>query len=230
MNNIRYVDGVGFLGIGVVAAHDVYRECIRFNSDPTLPPASVGAFSSATVGYGVPLSKTMSKAFGVYADDGGAALTAGAAVRAFQARTLLAHAGAAVDASAYGAQSQVHITADVSAYTGIIGGEWGYLELVSGGKVNIGGAVVGHVDVPTGATVTSHAACFLGKSNDLGGTHTGLVCGLYFPNPGAGTFDGFADFGSATGMTQDAAAGSNPGKFVKLYINGVLSTIATAIA
>ena len=189
----------------------------------------IGEFASALAGSGLALSTSRTAAFRAYADDAGVALTAGA-YRAAVARTLLTIACAAGDISVYGNQSQLKVVADYSLATGILGGEWGYLELASGGKVNVAGALVAHIDVPSGAYVISHAAGLLIKSDDLRGTHTGNICGVYVPNPGAGTFDAFADLGAATGMTQDAAAGSNPGKFIKVYINNVLSTIATAIA
>lgn len=189
----------------------------------------IGEFASVAAGSGFKLSSLRTAAFRVYADDGGVALTAGA-YRAAAGRMLLTTACAAGDISVYGHQSQLKIAADYSLATGILGGQWGYVEMVSGGNINVGGALVGHVDVPSGATVTTCLAGLLIKSNDLGGTHTGRVAGIYVPNPGAGTFDCFLELGSATGMTQDAAAGSNPGKFLVGYYNGAKFTIATAIA
>lgn len=180
----------------------------------------VGRFVSAAVGSGMILSTSRTAAFRVCADDGGAALTAGA-YRAAAARMLLTVACAAGDISVYGHQSQLKVIGDYSLATGILGGQWGYLELASGGNVNVAGALVGHIDVPTGATVTAHGAALLLKSNDLGGTHTGTIAGIYVPNPGAGTFDALLDLGAATGMTQDSAVGSTPGKHVVLYIGGV---------
>ena len=160
----------------------------------------VGEFSSATEGAGLALSSVRTAAFRVYADDGGTALTAGA-YRAAVARMLWGTKVSSGDISVYGLQGQLKITGDQAAATGIAGGTWGYLELASGGKVNIGGGVVSQVDVPTGATISTVAACFLGKSNTLAGTHTGNAVILYVPTPGAGTFDQFLQIGASTGLT-----------------------------
>ena len=217
------------IALGVMLPHAVLREAVRVDRDLTKPGLHIGEWSSATAGYGVAISATLTKAWDVSADDGGVALTAGA-YRAARHRMLLTKACAAGDISVYGHESHLKVVADYSAATGILGGEWGYLELASGGKVNVGGAVVGHVDVPTGAYAISHVAAFLGKSNDLGGTHTGTVSGIYFPNPGAGTFDALLDLDAATGMTQATAAGSGGSTYLKVIIGGVLHTVQASHA
>lgn len=189
----------------------------------------VGEYASLLKGSGLAVSTNRTAAHRVYADDGGVALPAGA-YRAAMARALLTVACAAADISVYGHQSQLRVNADYSLATGILGGEWAYLELVSGGKVNVGGALVAHVDIPSGAYSIAHVAGLLVKSNDLGGTHTGNVSVIYVPNPGAGTFDAFLDLGSATGATQANAAGAGGNLYLKVFINNVLHTIACAHA
>lgn len=168
---------------------------------------SIGIFSSATASgssatYGKTLSSSITKAFDVCADDGGTALTAGA-YRAVRNRLLLTAAVSAGDISAYGHQGQLKITADESAATGILGGEWGYVELASGGNVNVAGGIVAHVDCPSGATITGVLAGLIIKTNDLGGTHTGKASMVYMPNEGAGSWDYCLDF--ATGVAVAAA-------------------------
>ena len=160
----------------------------------------IGEFASTDQGAGLALSSVRTAAFRVYADDGGTALTAGA-YRAAVARMLWGTKVSSGDISVYGLQGQLKITGDQAAATGIAGGTWGYLELASGGKVNIGGGVVSQVDVPSGATINTVAACYLAKANTLAGTHTGNAVILYVPTPGAGTFDQFLQLGASTGLT-----------------------------
>lgn len=171
-----------------------------FYNKAAVGAVQVGEFSSVTAGSGIALSASRTSAFRVYADDGAAALTAGA-YRAGVARMLLKTACAAGDISVYGWQSQLKIAADYSLATGILGGLWGYVEMVSGAKVNVGGAVVAHIDVPSGATISGRLAGLLVKTLDLGGTHTGVATMLALETPGAGTFDYFLTLGTATGVT-----------------------------
>ena len=195
---------------------------------------SIGA-NANVAGSGAALGGSITAAQRCYADDGGVAMTAGA-YRASVSRMLIATALAAGDISAYGNQSQLKVVADASLATGILGGEWGYVELASGGKVNVAGALVGHVDLPTGAYVVSggYLAGVLVKSNDLSGTKTGHVVGFYMPNPGAGIFDALAALGSAS-MTFDTSTITGDMtptgyKGIPVYINGVLGYIPWATA
>jgi hypothetical protein len=54
---------------------------------------SIGTFSSTTVGFGVPLTASLPVAFGIFADDNGAALGSGVLMRAIRGRTLLTYTG-----------------------------------------------------------------------------------------------------------------------------------------
>ena len=218
-------------------------EVLRYTNDTTVfqnqvlfsfrSAVAVGDYSSTASGHGVTVNKTCSAASHVYADDNGVVLAANAVVRAGRDRMLLTHAGAANVACAFGRESQLRITADISAYTtnsSLFGGHQGYCELVSGATVLHAAGLIGTIDVPTGATVASsgHAAGLMLHSYNLGGTITGLVSGIYVPVPGAGTWSAFLDLESNTGMTQSSAAGSSGTNYLKVYLNGVLHTIAMA--
>jgi hypothetical protein len=230
MANINLLDKDSYISVVIGRAGYADLEVARMYNDPASPAFEIGNFSSATEGQGIPVTKNLSKAFGVYADDSAGALVAGAAVRAFQARTLLAHAGASVDASAYGSQSHAKVTADISSYTGIIGGSWNYLEMASGGHVNQGGACVVQLDVPSGAYAAGNVAGVYIKSNSLAGTHTGKICMIYGVNSLATAWDAFLGLDSASDVCQDSAAGSAGYKYLKVYYGGVLYTIQMARA
>jgi len=184
----------------------------------------IGEWASVLPGSGVVLSTSRTSVLRAYAEDGAAALLAGA-YRAGVARTLLATACAAGDISVYGQQSQLKVAADYSAASGILGGEWGYVELASGGKVNVAGALVGHVDLPSGATVTTYLAGLLIKSNTLAGTHTGKVVAIYAANSLATAFDAFLALDASSNFLADSGAGGGTSKYLKVLVGGVAYSI-----
>jgi len=162
----------------------------------------IGNFASAAAGAGVPLvATTRTAAFRVYADDGGAAIGAGS-YRAAVARMLITTALGATDTSIAGFQGQIKISADVDAATGGgIVGVWAYCECDTDASVALAAAIRATADLPVGAVIASggRLAGIMIDSITLGGTHTGIAACIYVPNPLAGTWDYFLDFGSAPG-------------------------------
>lgn len=162
----------------------------------------VGNFASSAAGAGVPLvATTRTAAARIYADDGGAALGAGS-YRALVARALLTTTPNA-GISLAGVQAQVKVSGDASGVTGgTLCGLWGYLENDTDGKVYDAAGVRATADLPTGAVIATggRLAGLKIDSIDLGGTHTGKAVCIYVPNPGAGTWDYFIDFGDTTGV------------------------------
>ena len=200
---------------------------VYFNKLATGGIVQHGEYASLVAGSGILINSSRTAAHRIYGDDGGVALTAGA-YRAGVARMLLATACSAGDISVYGHESQLRVAADYSAATGVLGGQWGYLELVSGGKVNAGGALVAHLDVPTGAYASGNVAGVYIKSNTLAGTHTGKVCAIYVVNSQATAWDAFLGVDASSDIFQDSAAGSAGHKYLKLYYGGKLYTIDAA--
>lgn len=162
------------------------------------PLFQIGKFVSAAVGSGMIVNSSKTKAHAVYADDNSVALTAGA-YKAALARLLILGTCAAGDISAFGHQGQLKVKGDMSLATGHLAGAYGYLELASGGNVNVAAGVKAMADLPSGATVTGILSALLIASNDLGGTKTGKCSMVHIPNPVSGTWDYFLDFGSAPG-------------------------------
>ena len=182
---------------------------------------SIGDFSSATYGVGLPLNSAKTKVLDVCCDDAGANLGS-TDVRPIRSRMLMsvAQSGAASIAGLLGQLK--NIAADTT--TGHKCGVKGYYESVSGATVAATSCgVMGMIDVPSGATAAAgFQSAFLAAAVDLGGTHTGKLVGLNIENPGAGTWDGAFALTTAGGS---AASGSTPasgtiiGK-VAVYIDG----------
>ncbi len=178
-----------------------------FNVLVTKGTLNVGAFSSATAGSGVALSATTTAAFRVYADDGGAKLTSGEK-RTSISRFLFATADTdGTDQTMSAHVGQVKIANDLTI-GGNLAGLCGYLEVATtktliGGRraqMSVASALWARVDLPSGAIVgTSGIVSGLAISADLGGTHTGKCSMINIPNPSAGEWDYFLDFGSAPG-------------------------------
>jgi hypothetical protein len=139
-------------------------------------------------------------------DDGGAILTGSGAAYLFGSRRMLVTAVQTGNNSWYGGCDRLSVNADISGVTAHVAGHWGFLEFKSGGKVNVGGAVRGQIDLPSGAYVTGFAGCFVAASNTLAGTHTGPIAPMLVTLPVAGTFDAAAIY--QTTLTGCTAAGS----------------------
>lgn len=186
----------------------------------------VGEMASLLKGSGLALSTNRTAAFRAYADDGGVALTAGA-YRAAMARMLLTIACAAGDISVYGYQSQLRVNADYHLATGILGGEWAYLEVVSGGQVLNAAALVAQLDVASGATIGSggYAAGVLIKSNTLAGTHTGKAVAIYALNSQATVWDAFLALDASSDFLASSGAGGGTSKYLKVLVGGVAYSI-----
>jgi hypothetical protein len=67
----------------------------------------IGTFSGATTGSGITMSSTVTKALGVYADDGGAAIGSGTFARAIVGRHLLTYTGGNREQEAAGVVGQI---------------------------------------------------------------------------------------------------------------------------
>lgn len=170
-------------------------------TDGGAPFFSIGNFVSAAVGSGMILNSTKTKAFAVYADDGGVALS-GTDIRVGVARMLITKAIADTDLTLSGFVGQVKVGAvDISPNTSYIAGLRGYIEVVAAGTIYNAAGLRGCVDLPSTAVIAT-GGILSGLMIDavtLAGTHTGKASMVHIPNPGAGSWDYFLDFGSAPG-------------------------------
>jgi hypothetical protein len=181
---------------------------------------SVGAFSSSTVGSGIAISSTRTKAFDVLGDDGGVALTAGS-YQVIRGRMLVKTAITTGDISinAVLGHTKIAVNTATGSYTS---GVRGYVEVGGLFSTTSAAGVRGMVDIPTGATIASGAvvSALQADSNDLTGTHTGKAVAVSVPNPVAGTWDAFASFGSATGCLAGNTTRGADADSLLIIING----------
>lgn len=165
------------------------------------PLLQIGKFVSAAVGSGMVLNSTKTKAFAVYTDDGGTALS-GTDIRVGLGRLLITKAITDTDLTLSGWVGQIKVGAvDISANTSYIAGVRGYIEIVAAGTVYNAAGLRGCVELPSTAVIAT-GGILSGVMIDavtLAGTHTGKASMVHIPNPGAGTWDYFLDFGSAPG-------------------------------
>ncbi len=196
---------------------------------------SMGAVSSSADGSGVALSASKTSALSICADTGSAALAA-SSTRAARFRYLIGTTPGTGDISAYGAESLLKFIASTNT-GGNIGGVLGHLE--SQGTVTLTGSintvragVASFLDLAANATVAASTvvSAFGVNPANFGTTMNGRSAIIHVTNPMAGTWGSFLDMSSATGLTQDSAAGATGDKFLKVYLNGVLYTIAMARA
>jgi hypothetical protein len=171
----------------------------------TIPNAiSLGIFNSTKPGYGIKLSSGVTAAFRIYADDGGVAL-AGGDIRVGVSRLLITKAITDTDLTLSGFVGQIKVGAvDISANTSYISGLRGYIEVKAGGTIYNASGVRACVDLPSTAVIDT-SGILSGLMIDavtLAGTHTGKASMVHIPNPGAGTWDYFLDFGSAPGAIE----------------------------
>ena len=158
-------------------------------------------------------------------DDGGAVLSGTGAAYLFGSRRLLLTALQTGNNSFFGGCDRLSIAADQTSVGGVMGAHWGFLEFKSGGKSqanNAGcGAVRGDIKLVTGSYALGIVSSFLAACEDLSGTHTAHVTVIHVPNPQAGTFDNFIEFGSATGCTVNhATPGADAPYDILISING----------
>lgn len=206
-----------------------------FNSNTAASPTwqtigSAGAVSSSADGSGVPLSASVTAALSVCADTGSAALAA-SNTRAARFRYLIGTTPGTGDISMYGAESLLKVIAS-SNTTGNWGGILGHLEsqgtLTITGSVNtVRAGVASFLDLASGATVAGSTivSAFGVNPANFGTTMTGRATIIHVTNPMASTWNSFLELSSATGCTQDTAAGASGHKYLKVYINGTLYTI-----
>lgn len=165
------------------------------------PFVQVGKFVSAATGSGMVLNSTKTKAFAVYADDGGTALS-GTDIRTSISRMLITKAITDSDLTLSGHVGQIKVGAvDISANTSYVSGLRGYLEVTAAGTVHTATGVRAGVDLPSTAVIATGGVLsgLLIDAITLAGTHTGVAAMVNVPNPGAGTWDYFLNFGSAPG-------------------------------
>jgi hypothetical protein len=196
---------------------------------------AMGVLSSANDTSGVHLTASKSKAIGIHADTGGAALAAGN-IRAGLSRFLIGTVPTAgQDISTYGHEHLLKFIVN-SNVGGNQGGSMGHLETagvltLTGGINVIRSGVASFVDIAAGGIIPAGTVVSAFGVNPANfGTLTGRASIIHVPNPMAGTWSSFLDISTATGLTQAAAAGATADKFLKVYVNGVLYTIAMATA
>lgn len=192
---------------------------------------TAGTLSSANDTSGVHLSASTNAAQKVCADTGGAALTAGN-VRATLSRFLIGTTPGAVDVSTYGHESLLKFIAS-SNVGGNQAGVLGHLEsagtlTLTGTKNTVRAGVASFVDLAENATIAANTvvAAYGVNPANFGTTNNGRTSIIHVTNPMAGTWGSFLDMSDATGLTQNSAAGATGDKFLKVYLNGVLYTIA----
>jgi hypothetical protein len=201
----------------------------------TVGAITMGTLSSANDLSGVALTASKSKAFAINADTGGSALTAGF-VRAGVSRFLLGTAiTSGADISTVGHEGLLKSIVSVNVggnQAGVLGHYETAGTLTLTGSINtVKAGVASFLDIATGGTVAAGSVVSAFGVNPANfGTVTGRSAIIHVTNPMSGTWGSFLDLSTATGCTQDAAAGSTGGKHLKVYINGVLYTIAMVTA
>jgi hypothetical protein len=193
---------------------------------------SMGTLSSANDVSGIPLTASVNKAHAVHADTGGVALTAGN-IRASLNRFLIGTAiTSGADISTYGEEALLKMIVSVNV-GGNQAGKLGHLEsagtLTLTGTINtVRAGVTSFLDLAANATVAAGTVVSAYGVNpaNFGTTMNGRSSIIHVTNPMAGTWGSFLDMSTATGLTQDSAAGATGDKFLKVYLNGVLYTIA----
>jgi hypothetical protein len=219
--------GIKFVGSGSGFTTLIYAD------GTTAALASKGIFIGADAnvdGSGIPLDAANYVANGLYADDGGVAMTAGY-TECFTARHLFTEA---VTGNADVSAAAIHGDMNVRAsYTGAGGlsGIWGGFAVPTGVTVTTsaghGDVAGGHfsVDIPSGATLAASSyAAGVSVGGNLGGTLTGLATAFRIRVPSAGTWSGALSLATNCGAYQASAATGGTSQYLKVYIAGVLYT------
>jgi hypothetical protein len=196
----------------------------------------LGTLSSSNDTSGIPLSAVVNKAFAVHADSGGSALTAGN-IRAALMRMLIGTAiSGGADISTYGMEALLKSRVSVNVggnQAGVLGHYESVNTITLTGSINtVKAGVASFLDLAANATVAAGTvmSAFGVNPANFGTTMNGRTAIIHVTNPMAGTWGSFLDLSTATGCTQDSAAGAVGDKFLKVCLNGVLYTIAMARA
>ena len=196
-----------------------------------------GVFNATKPVSGLPLSPSRTWFERGNVDDGGVVMAGTGAAYLYGTRRMLVTATQTGNNSYMGGCDRLSVAGDESSVTGVCSAHWGMLELKSGGitPANVAGcgAVRGDLNIQSGSTVSSGSivSAFLAACEALSGTITGRTTVLHVPNPQAGTFSSFAEFGSTTGFTGAYGSGSSgvtssgTGTIamvgqIKIYVNG----------
>jgi hypothetical protein len=188
-----------------------------------------GVSSSSVDTAGVTLNASVTKAHGVYADTGGAALTDGISVRASHARFLIGTAiSATPNASAFGLEGQLkHIVSDNSGgnEAGIMGHFESQGTLTLTGSINtVRAAVSGFMDLAAGATIAANTVISgLGLHPANFGTKTGRAAAVHITNPVAGNWDSLFDVSGLNGIANAGLSGTQD-RWGVIYCDGVKYT------
>jgi hypothetical protein len=197
---------------------------------------SIATLSSANDTSGVALTASKAHGFRICADSGGVALTAGN-IRAGVSRMLIGTAiTSGADISTYGHECLLKSIVSVNV-GGNQAGVLGHYETVTGvtltGSINVVKAgVASFLDLATTTTIPSGTvvSAFGVNPANFGGAMSGRASIIHVTTPMSGTWSCFLDVSGSTGCTQDSAAGTTGGKFLKIYINNVLYTAALVTA
>lgn len=189
---------------------------------------ALGVLSSSADGSGVALSSGLTKAAGIYADTGGAALTGGFE-RALQSRFLIGTAiSSGADISTAGFEGLLKMIVSVNV-GGNQAGVVGHLEtagtLTLTGSINtVKAGVSSFVDLAAGATIAAATVVSaFGVHPANFGTVTGRTAVVHVTNPVSGTWGSLFDLSGDQGL-QGSAAGSTNDKFGVIYVSGVKYT------
>lgn len=197
---------------------------------------SLGTLSSANDTSGKALSSSVTNALSVCADTGGSALTA-SFTRASRSRYLIGTpitSGADISTAGFEGLLKSIVSVNVGGNQGGVMGHYetaGTLTLT--GSINTTkSGVSSFLDLGENATVAAGTvvSAFGVQPANFGTTMTGRSAVIHVTNPMAGTWGSFLDISSGTGLTQNSAAGATADKFLKVYVNGTLYTIAMATA
>ena len=192
-----------------------------------------GRFHATAAGSAIPLNPNRTWAMRGNVDDGGKVLTGTGAAYLFSTRRLLLTAIQTGNNSFYGGCDRLSVNADESAVTGHVAGHWGFLQLLSGGKINHGAAVRGQVDLPSGAYSMGVVSAFMAATNDLSGTHTGpcVVLDVSRPAGGSKTWEGLLNLDSLSGTIAVCNSGSLTAiRKIPVYEDGALVGYLPVIA
>jgi len=205
MNTIDY-SGLGavgtqhFLGhrigaIGLDASRNTYLKTTSI-----LNQQLIGAFSGATVGSGITMSSSVTKAFGVYSDDGGAAIGSGHLTRTILGRHLLTYTAGNREQEAAGVVGQLVSSEGTNRHNmcGVMGSYEARTSLTIDGQIastdtwcqaavigRVGGASMTIANYGVLAGVAAMSNITSGQlTNSAGGSYTAFYAGAW-----AGTTD-----------------------------------------